>query len=338
MPVILKRFFWALCFTLPLLRSDCRAEWTKTTPAHEKVASAPSGLDRYLRDSFVSYLGEQKGNQPAAEIHAYLLAHPKLEFRVVPGMLAGSGGNRYWALYDKKNDQIRISNSFVTSSGYSGGGVGMSIDEFNKFIAAAAPLLVHETVHAQVLSDLGFEASGALENELLAYAYAAWYLKSDPALAKPEHYKLGATLYERLAPLASSYARTSGKIASARRAKLVHDVQKSVSEVRRELERGDPSITEYSLWVAFTKGWPAFSAYAHLFTATKGPVLAGPAQIGSYIKYLEKLKADAAKETKEDTSPVFNNLLSFWSDPGKVSRAQAYFRERVDSVAASAAR
>lgn len=324
-----------MCFALPFFCADCRADDPPVSPASGKAAGKPSGVDDYLRADFIAYLGSQEGNQPAAEIRGYLVSHPGLKFHVAPGR-PPRGTSRYWARFDSKNSQIRISKSLVADTGYSAKSPGMSIAERDKFMAAAAPLLVRETVAAQMFADLGFEAIGTLEGELLSNAYEAWYINSDPALAKPENFEVGAELYDQLAPLASTYAGTFPKAGPAERRKLVGDVHGKIKDISRKRPGGDTFITDYSFWVAFTGSWSAFSAYVHVFNAAKGPVLAGPEQVDAHVKYMEKLKADAEKEAEGDPGPVFKELMSFWGDSDKIARAQAYFRKRLDAVSSRA--
>ena len=330
-----RKFLAVLCFALPVFCADCRAQKAVVTDADVKVESKPGGLDKFLRDSFISYLGALKDNPPAAEIRAYLLAHPGLEFRVVPGML-GAGVNRYWALFDSKHFQIRVSNDFVTGTGYTSSGVGMSPEEFDKFIEAAAPLLVHETMHAEILSELGVDTPGALEDELLADAYESWFLKAAPAPDKPENFSLGAGLYDQLLPLATAYAAASGKASPARRIELVDGMQHKVDAIRGGPDKLNPLSANYSTWVAYTKGWVGFSDYAHLFHLTKGPVLAPPAQIKLYVRYLKKLQAEAGREHGKEADRIFSNLMSFWESPRKIAMAQAYYGKKMKVVAAHA--
>lgn len=329
----MKRVLPAACFGLAFFCAGCR---TASAPADNNAAAGFSEVDRLLRDDFIYYLGSQEGNQPAAEIRAWLLGHPELGFRVTPAPAAKDG--RYWASFDSGSSLIRVPGSLAAAAGYSEKPPGAPAEERGKSLASVAPRLVYAVVQARVFFDLGFK-DNALESELLGNAYEAWYIKSDPALAKPENFKLGAELYDQLAPLASAYGGALEKAASPEeRRKLVDAVNADLKTVQRETPDGAAfvMIRSYSLWAAFTRGWPAFTAYVRLFHPPMDPVLAGPGRLEAYVKYLEYLRAEAVKEGGPDPGPVFDELMAFWGNPDRIARAQAYFRGRLDAVSVRA--
>lgn len=324
---------------------------------------APTALDLLLKTGFKRYLAARQANPAAAELFEFWESRPGLEFKTHSEDIGS------WARYDSAAGVIEISGSLLDVCGIEQSARNVTPESLAKFLRLSAPTLVHESVHARTHAELGFIARGVFEDELLSFAYEAWFMDGDPDFANREAYELGKARLDEYTPVYQRWKKADNALNEARREvgtagdardkarlkrarSLMERRQRAAEAAAAEAHQAEtppPGYHRYQVqtfqeWVAFTRGWKDLVKLAagyhqkhSVFDTDEGAAdyaVELRSQIALHTRYAREAHAQG-KDPSEHLALVdmMGEAAAFWEDPARLERARAYYSQRLERVA-----
>jgi len=314
-------------------------------------AAAPAdSFDVQIKYGFRRYLSERSGNAAAAEVLSFWQSLPLLRFEASDGH---SGG---WASFDPGERKIKISFRLLESVGIRPAEGKIDAAALRRLFDRSAPSLIHESVHAMTVRDLGFVARGVHEDELLAYIYQSWYVAGEPSWATKIGHEAGCAWLDEYNPLIYAYMKAEDAMLRAGRAAEVAEkngkpteaavaafnrAKVRMEELQRQSDAKIAALPDRNLlyelqvmaeWAAFTRGWSALEEILLKGRGRKHSVFMGKARLKERVA---KLRADRRGEDAASDVWVARSLdeaLALWADPRKLGQTLAYFKKRLADV------
>ncbi|MBI3554387.1 MAG: hypothetical protein HY077_17965 [Elusimicrobia bacterium] len=284
--------------------------------AAARAPSQPSPADRAFSKACVEFLARKGLSNPsAAETAVYLNSEPVdmriatprelnryfgkiLDFNHVRGYVPTSGG----MLFIVENRGVGI---ILRSPA----GKLVSGKELETVLEVLASIVIHETSHVRFRRHVGFPVMGIIQDELLAHLREARYLDKELALT-PEMAELVAKIQPLIQALKNGASMDSPEVAR---------MQSEAAALKDRV--GEPGGTMALMVSAYRKS-PADLAAILDLTYARGSYwnIYAPAD-GMVAGFKRGVNIAADAEHRGELA----NQVGFWSTPGLVARARAYF-------------